>query len=67
MTRLSGASFAVVASRFPHGRASFSPGIGGIAGAAPGRDHDRLPRDEHVVADADALLAVEPARAHARA
>ena len=35
--------------------------------AAPGRHHDRLPGDERVVADADALLAVDPAAsAHER-
>ena len=52
--------FAVVASR-SHGRASFSPGIGGITLAASSRDHDRLPGQQDIVAHADALLAVEPA------
>ena len=60
MTRLSGASFAVVASRFPQGRASFSPGIGGMHRAASRRDHHRLPSDENIVADTHTLLAVEP-------
>ena len=34
-TRLSGGSVAVVASRFPHGRASARPGIGGTTGPLP--------------------------------
>ncbi len=58
--RLSGTSFAVVASRFVHGSASASPGIGGSERAGAGGDDDGLAGGEDVVARNDAALAVQP-------
>ena len=65
-SRRPGASFAVVAARFVHGRASASPSIGGRRGVRPGRQHDRALGHQHVVADAHAALALEarPRRGH---
>ena len=60
---LSGTRFAVVASRLFQARTESSPSIGGIAGAAAGRDDDRLAGDQRLVADDDPALAVEPALA----
>ena len=51
MTRLSGGSFAVVASRLLHGRASARPGDRRHRRPAAGCDDDRLPRHEDIVTD----------------
>ena len=63
MTRLSGAFFAVVASRFPHGRASARPGIGGIAGPLPVATTTACRATSTSSSDPDPPLAVEPRRA----
>ncbi len=62
MISLSGTRSAVVIWRFDQAAASARPGIGGTSAALPGARTTARSADQHLVADPDAPLALEPRR-----